>query len=210
MGGEPWATKLGWQSCPLAPCLSFDAWVTDMVAATLHREASRVLAEPLSPGRAGGGGEPGCSLRTFPTGGFAGTSSSWGTQPQRWARPCFRRPHCCTAPPAPPSPSQTPLPGAGPAPELGKPFAGTTWLSSSALAPAAPSHLPGQAAHGLSQCQYCRLANALQRGSRKAGAGSPQGGHARGTGSRTRELLPADAGTRYSREGGTWGGVRGG
>lgn len=77
--GGPQATKLGWRSCPLAPRPGFDAGVTDMVAATLCQEVSRVLAEPPAPGRAGGGGEPGCSPCTSPTGGFAHASSSWGT-----------------------------------------------------------------------------------------------------------------------------------
>lgn len=79
-------------------------------------------------------------------------------QPQRWVRPRFCHPHRCTAPPAPTSPSQTPLPGAGPAPELGKPFTGTTRLSSAALALAVPSH-PGWATHKPSCLHQC-LANA--------------------------------------------------
>lgn len=81
-------------------------------------------------------------------------------QPQRWVRPRFGNPHRCTVPPAPTSPSQTPLPGASPAPELGKPFAGTTWLSSAALALAVPFH-PGWATHKPSLCLHQCLANAL-------------------------------------------------
>lgn len=52
----------------------------DVVAATLRREASRVLAEPPAPGMAGGVEEPGCSPCTAPTEGLLKPApSSWGT-----------------------------------------------------------------------------------------------------------------------------------
>lgn len=162
------------------------------MVATLCREVSTLLAKPPV---LGGLGSRGAHCAQLPLEGWFTPAPPGAPQSQRWAH--FHHPHCCTTPPAPPSPSQMPLPRASPAPEPGKPFAGTAWLSSAALASEAPPHPPGQAAHEPLRCRPGHSANA------PGAAGKPRGAPTWGTGSSTRELLPEGAGARSSGEGGT-------